>query len=159
MKLNDLKIETSRLNFRPLVEEDANALFEYRSNPSVSKFQNWDPSGIEEVMDFIGENGKLEPDVPDSWLQLGIIEKSSNRLIGDFALHFLEEGNPQCEIGYSISPQYWNAKNQSVKSTCKKVGNTTRFNNLLQKEKPISKERKKALYNKGNGCLFFHTYK
>lgn len=44
-------------------------------------------------------------------------------------------------IGYSISPRYWSEKNQAVKPNCPQVGNTTRFNNFLQKEKSKAIEK------------------
>lgn len=51
--------------------------------------------------------------------------------------------------GYSIAPQYWNDKSKSVKSNCKEVGNTTRFNNLLQKKKSTALEKIIALNDRG----------
>lgn len=106
MKVNNLKIETERLRFRPLSLEDAEILFDYRSDPAVSRFQNWEPSNIDEVIDFINKNMMVELNTPDSWLQLAIVAQDSNLLVGDFALHFLEEENPQCEIGFTVSPQF-----------------------------------------------------
>ncbi|MCX6127389.1 MAG: GNAT family protein [Proteobacteria bacterium] len=108
MKLNNLKITTDRLLFRPLTIDDANFLFEYRSNPSVSEFQNWVPSQVEDAIHFIKKNESTEMDTPDSWLQLAIAEKESSQIIGDFGIHFLEAENPQCEIGFSIAPKFQN---------------------------------------------------
>lgn len=54
-------------------------------------------------------------------------------------------------MGYSIPPQHWNDKTQSVKSSCKEVGNITRLNNLLQKEK--SKAIEKIISLNDNGEL------
>lgn len=52
-------------------------------------------------------------------------------------------------IGYSISPKYWHEKNQAVKSNCPQVGNTTRFNNFLQKEKSKAIEKVISLNDSG----------
>lgn len=38
-------------------------------------------------------------------------------------------------LGYSLLAKDWNEKSQAVKSSCKSIQNTTRFNSFLQKEK------------------------
>lgn len=51
--------------------------------------------------------------------------------------------------GYTIAPQYWNTRSQSVKSNCSQIENTTRFNNFLQKEKAKAIEKVIALNDSG----------
>ena len=38
-------------------------------------------------------------------------------------------------LGYAVLPKDWDGKGQKVKSACKTIGNTTRFNALIHKEK------------------------
>ena len=52
-------------------------------------------------------------------------------------------------LGYSISPKYWNKTSQSVKASCTEIGNTTRFNNFLQKEKSAAIEKIISLNDNG----------
>jgi RimJ/RimL family protein N-acetyltransferase len=84
---------------------DAAAVFEYRANPDVSRFQLWEPSSVDEVRSFIEKISDLEPDTPGTWLQLAITLQESGHLIGDCGLHFAAEAG-QAEIGITLAPAY-----------------------------------------------------
>ena len=45
------------------------------------------------------------PNIPNTWFQLAIVNKNEDMLIGDIGIHFLED-NAQVEIGYTLAPSY-----------------------------------------------------
>jgi len=100
------KLETSRLNLRPFVIEDASEVFAYASDPMVSRFTTW--SSPKAPMDsrllietFIERARKNEP-VP--W---GIVLKETQRLIGATGFDAWDGCHSRREFGYSLSRQYW----------------------------------------------------
>jgi RimJ/RimL family protein N-acetyltransferase len=63
MYLDELKIATERLILKAIRLSDAQALFGYRSNPNVYKYQSWQPQKLEDVIDFINTKIASEPDI------------------------------------------------------------------------------------------------
>src|SRR5574342_101767 len=97
------KIESKRLILRNIELEDKDAIFAYRSDPEVYKYQYWRPNHIEDVIEFIKTKMVREPNIPGTWLQFAIWTKENNQLIGDCGIHFLENEPEQVEIGITIS--------------------------------------------------------
>ena len=95
--------KTNRLLLRPLVVEDAEAMFAYRSLPEVALFQSWQPESVEAVLAFLKENESAPLHSPDTWYQVAIC-LSDGRLIGDIGIHTLE--HDQLELGYTLSPAF-----------------------------------------------------
>jgi RimJ/RimL family protein N-acetyltransferase len=108
VKVDDLsiKLQTNRLILRRLEEHDAKAMYRYRSDPRVTKFQTWEPKDVEEVETFISEQQSLEMDKPGTWFQLAITLKESNLFVGDCGLHFLDTHKGQVELGITIAPEH-----------------------------------------------------
>lgn len=98
-------LETERLIIRPIKIKDSPSVFNYRSDQETNKYQGWIPKTLEDVNAFISKN-PTEFNQPESWFQLVIIEKQSNRIIGDFGVHFLGEENLQSEIGCTLNKDY-----------------------------------------------------
>lgn len=99
--LPNIEIRTPRLELRTLSARDAPALYAYRSDPSVLRFQSFRPRMAADAERFIAEN-TVSRGEPGSWLQLGIFR--DGRLAGDLGIHFLEPDGSQCEIGYTVAP-------------------------------------------------------
>jgi RimJ/RimL family protein N-acetyltransferase len=104
-KMESPILKTERLILKTLSDEDADKLFEYRSDPEVYRYQTWKPKTLGEAKDFIKKYTQ-EFNIEGTWFQLGIYEKERLLLIGDLGLHFLEPGNSQVEIGFTISKGY-----------------------------------------------------
>ena len=96
-------LETKRLNIRNLREEDLQDFFSYRSNPDVTRFQGFDVMTLNESKDFITSMCRKFFGNPGEWVQYGIENKESKKLIGDCAIRFLEEDHDVAEIGITIS--------------------------------------------------------
>jgi ribosomal-protein-alanine N-acetyltransferase len=82
-------------------------MYEYASDPNVSKYLLWEThKSVEDSLNFIRATIKLyENSLPGSW---GIVYKENNRLIGTGGYHWWQREHRKAEIGYTISPRYWN---------------------------------------------------
>jgi len=105
MNGNNISIETQRLVIKVIQPADAGKMFEYRSDPRVSKFQNWKPVNYESIIKFINENLNVKINQADTWKQFGIYSKNDGGLIGDIGMHFLDPQNSVVEIGFTLSPE------------------------------------------------------
>jgi len=101
-----LKLESERLLLRNLEDNDMDDFLSYRSNPDVTRYQGFDAYDRETASEFITSQKEIEFGVPGQWLQLGIIDKKSNQLIGDCAVK-LDKHDPRiAEMGCTISPAF-----------------------------------------------------
>ena len=95
-------ITTDRLLIRKLEINDSEDFFKYRSLSEVYEYQSFAPKIIEEAYDFIS-NIPSNPNIPNTWFQLAIVNKNGDILVGDIGIHFLED-NAQVEVGYTLAP-------------------------------------------------------
>lgn len=97
---------TERLSIQPLSMTDLEIFVEYRKDPEIARYQSWDTSysrnQAEELIQ--SQNGVLLPEKGD-WLQLGIHLGVSGELIGDLAIHRLDEERIAFEIGFTLARQ------------------------------------------------------
>lgn len=98
-------IETERLLIRPIWANDNELVFSYRSDTEMNKYQGFVPKELKEVDEFIAKN-PLKFNQPESWYQVVIIEKKSNKIIGDIGIHFVGDDDFQCEIGCTLNKKY-----------------------------------------------------
>ncbi len=103
--MKNINIQTKRLNIKNINIAHADVMFSYRSNPLVYQYQSFRPKSLREVEEFINTYTKLF-NIEGNWFQVGIFLDSN--LIGDIGIHFVGPNNSQCEIGYTISPEYQN---------------------------------------------------
>lgn len=100
------KLETHRLVLRRLEESDLEDFLCCRSNPDVARYQYWEPFTSKQAYSYIKKYRYSKPGIPGEWFQLGIVDKETNRLIGDCALK-LDEGEPRnAEVGCNLSYKY-----------------------------------------------------
>lgn len=100
-----MKLETNRLLIRPIRQTDKEMVFEYRSDKKTNKYQGWVPETLKDVETFIGKLAK-EINEPETWFQFVIIEKDSEKIIGDLGVHFFGEENLQVEIGCTLNKYF-----------------------------------------------------
>lgn len=118
-----MKLEAKRLFVRPIEPGDKEAVFSYRSQREVNKYQGFIPDTLSDVERFIANTAK-EINTPGTWFQLVLILKESGVLIGDIGLHFPEAdslpgsgqetglasesdfGPETVEIGYTLDSAY-----------------------------------------------------
>jgi RimJ/RimL family protein N-acetyltransferase len=97
-----MEIVTARLRLDGLRDEDADALFAYRADPTVARFQGWKPASVADARRFIETQHSLVPDTPGTWWQRAIRLRDSGELIGDLGLHFMDDAT--VEVGISLAP-------------------------------------------------------
>ncbi len=97
-------IRTERLVLKPLRTEDAEALFFYRSDKIVNRYQSWIPETVSDAEEFIGKIAQ-KPDTPGTWYQLGLFEKQTDKLVGDVGIHFLNERSGAVELGVTLAAE------------------------------------------------------
>ncbi len=101
-----MELNTSRLRLDALQPADAEALFGYRADPDVARFQGWRPAGVTDAADFIERQAGASLDTPDSWFQRAIRLCDGEELIGDLGIHLPADAEGSVEFGVSIAPAY-----------------------------------------------------
>ncbi|MBD1378720.1 GNAT family N-acetyltransferase [Metabacillus arenae] len=100
-------LETDRLLLRKLRREDAEDIFQYASKEEVARNVTWDAhltlSDTEEYLDFAFAQYEGSSVAP--W---GIELKETNSLIGTIDFVNWHPKHKKAEIGYVLSPFYWN---------------------------------------------------
>lgn len=97
-------LSSPRLILRRLRLGDADALCGYRSLPEVARYQSWESFGLEDAAGFIESQSHSEPGVPGTWFQLAIVEKGTERMVGDCGLHCRLDDPQQMEVGITLAP-------------------------------------------------------
>lgn len=102
----DFLISTERLGIRSLESADAEAMFAYRSDPAISRYQSWEPVSVAEVREFISGLEEIELAAPGRWYQLGIVLRDSGELVGDVGIHAQGEDPRQVEVGITLAKAF-----------------------------------------------------
>jgi len=102
-----MNLATKRLIIRPISLADKNEVFEYRSDSETNKYQGWIPTTVSDVETFIGKLSK-KINEPGTWFQFAIVEKETNKIIGDLGIHFFDNENRQVEIGITVHRDFQN---------------------------------------------------
>jgi len=100
-----MQIDSARLFIRPILIEDSQAVFSYRSDQETNTYQGWIPATLAEVEHFIAKN-PTSFDLPESWFQLVMIDRISNDIIGDIGVHFFGNEHLQVELGCTIKKEF-----------------------------------------------------
>ena len=102
----DTSIRTERLSIQRLELRHAEAVFRYRSDHMISRYQNWEPESVGEVESFIAGLDEICVDTPGRWYQLGLCVRSSGELAGDCGIHAQVHDPRQVEIGITLARNF-----------------------------------------------------
>lgn len=102
----NLNLESERLRIRNLKEEDLHHFFDYRSDPEVCRYQDWEPFDKDTTLSFIQEQEQKGLYNIEEWVQLAIALKEGNHLIGDIAFRRYDKDGSIVEVGYAITPSH-----------------------------------------------------
>ena len=102
-QMADLIITTKRVYLRPLSDDDAAALFSYRSKPEVAKFQLWKPEEISDAAQFIKKARFQTALINNQWNQFAVCLRTNNEMVGDIGILL---NNRKAEIGFTIAPHF-----------------------------------------------------
>jgi RimJ/RimL family protein N-acetyltransferase len=97
-----MELVTDRLKLDALQMADAPALFGYRADPAVWRYQNWRPESLVEVERFIHKQSATSAPVAGQWMQRAIRLRADGALVGD--LGFCLSGDGQAEFGINLAP-------------------------------------------------------
>lgn len=99
-------LTTKRLLLRPLVDDDAETLFNIFSDQEVMKYFNTPPwASLDEAYDVIrSSRNKMER---QESITLGLVLKHTNELIGQCMLFSYEPESLRAELGFGIARQHW----------------------------------------------------
>ncbi|HEV2642697.1 MAG TPA: GNAT family N-acetyltransferase [Candidatus Elarobacter sp.] len=97
------EIVTERLVLRELRPDDAEAMFAYRSDPAIMRYQGWDPESLADVREFIADNADYRAFAPGSWRQFAITLRAAGELLGDCGVHVPEDKPEQAEFGITLA--------------------------------------------------------
>ena len=99
-------VRTSRLILRKLSLNDARDMFVYASNPQMTRFTTWEAhEAIDDSRAFLAQAiGKYEHGDAMDW---GIVDASTNQLIGTCGLTNFCEQHQRGDLGYGIAVPYW----------------------------------------------------
>ena len=99
-------LETERLLLRPVTLDDKDAIFDYASDPEVTKYMLFNThTSIADVMAFYDW-------LKTSWenrerIEFGMELKLAKELIGVCGLHQLSADDQSVELGYVLRRTYW----------------------------------------------------
>ncbi len=102
-----MQLETKRLLIRPVTIDDKNEIFYYRRDKETNKYQGWIPDTLEDVEVFI-QKTSAQINEPNTWFQMVIVDKETQRIVGDIGIHFIDNENKQVEIGCTLNKDFQN---------------------------------------------------
>jgi ribosomal-protein-alanine N-acetyltransferase len=99
-------LESERLRFRKLNNEDAPEILKLRGNTEIMKYIPRPlATTLQEALDHIKIiNDKIDENVDINW---AITERESDKCIGIIGFYRTQPENFRTELGYMIMPEYW----------------------------------------------------
>lgn len=94
---------TQRLSIEPLSRQDLDKFIAYRQDPQVARFQSWDVSYSEQqALELLESQLNVLLPTAGNWLQLAIHDRLTGELLGDVAIHTLNNEGTSFEIGFTL---------------------------------------------------------
>ncbi len=98
---------TARLIIEPLRLSDVDDFVSYRRDPEISRYQGWDENfSHQQAQELINSQGGGDFPQVGEWLQLAVRQRVNGKLLGDLALHRLEDLDGVFELGFTIAKQH-----------------------------------------------------
>ena len=99
-------LETKRLLLRPRTMADKDDIFEYASDPEITRYVIWPTHrSIEDTIAFLESSSKNLANRES--IGFAIEWKENGKLIGDCAFHHIEPKHHRAKIGYVLNRNYW----------------------------------------------------
>ncbi len=98
--------QNTQVLLRPLSGKDLKGFHAYRSDPIVCRYQGFDPYTEEQARAFLEKSNWVDLQREGEWMQIGIVQQSSQRLIGDCALRFQSYEPRIAEVGCTLSRDF-----------------------------------------------------
>ncbi|VTS00494.1 GNAT family N-acetyltransferase [Tuwongella immobilis] len=106
---NPPQLQTARLTIRPLVPNDAEAIFAFCSDSRMTEYTLWEThQSIADTMQFLREYApsRYREQIPEP---LGIVLRNdhSDSVIGTLGGFWISKSNGTMELGYAIAANFW----------------------------------------------------
>jgi RimJ/RimL family protein N-acetyltransferase len=95
-------LKSENLVIRAFERKDLETFAQYRSDELVAKYQSWENYTYEDAVKLFDNMDYSTFGAEGSWYQLAIALLDSDKLVGDLAVHFID--NDQIEIGFTVAP-------------------------------------------------------
>ena len=99
-------LRTGRLILRRLLKSDAADMYEYSSDPNVTRFLLWDPhTSIKYTTRYLAYlQSRYKAGEFYDW---AVIDRKSGKMIGTCGFTSFDFQNNSAEVGYVLNPAYW----------------------------------------------------
>jgi len=94
-----------RIVLRRLRPADLANFQAYRSDPDVGRYQRWAPMSSSDATAFLEEMSTAAFGTTGEWFQLGIAERSTDRLIGDIGICIRNSEDKHAELGVTLAAE------------------------------------------------------
>ncbi len=111
--MNPPILKTENLVIRAFEKKDLEIFAKYRSQEKVAKYQSWSNYTYQNAVEFFERMDYSTFGTQGNWYQLAISLDDTDELVGDLAVHFIDQD--QIEIGFTVSPQH-QSKNIATKA-------------------------------------------
>lgn len=95
------RIETTRFFIRAFKKADLAAFAHYRADENVARYQSWTHYTYQDALRLFDQMDYSSFGHLGRWYQLAIEQKSTKEVIGDLAVHFIDQ--EKMEVGFTIS--------------------------------------------------------
>jgi len=96
--------ETERLVVREFVAADVEPFSCYRALEEVAAFQGWSDYSHRDGLALFERMQEVGFGTAGHWFQAAVVPREGGPLLGDLALHFVDE--QQVEIGFTLAPRF-----------------------------------------------------
>lgn len=96
---------TERLVLRPYREEDLTAILELFGRDEVARYLPWEPMDAEAAQALLGRRlRQTRITAQGDLIAVAAVDRSSDRVVGEFVLRFTSATNRQGEVGWALHP-------------------------------------------------------
>lgn len=107
MPLVTFPLRTDRLELRPFVDDDLDALFAMQSDEEMTRYLHWGPRTRDEVREQLERIKQMTAiDETRDGIRLAAVLSGSGTVIGDISLWRTSREHAQGEIGYVVHPAH-----------------------------------------------------
>ena len=102
-----LPLETERLIIRRFTMDDVEDRIEYLSDAEVAKYEYWEPfTSREAVRQTTEAESAVEPGQEARWLELAIVLRAEQKVIGTIGIKVLSRQHRFGEVGWTLNSRY-----------------------------------------------------
>jgi len=95
---------TPRVSIEPLTMRDVDEFVRYRQDPEIARYQSWDTNfSAQQGADLVQSQVDVVLPATGNWLQLAIHDRETGGLLGDLALHAIDDVELTFEIGFTLA--------------------------------------------------------